>query len=264
MISIGTCSKDYTFTPFENLNTTKLEWTYFNSGEPNLTLPPIKSREVVIHYRSADATEFMALLMVINGLQSAGKKIHLVAPSFPGCRQDRSHTGQPFGLKVYADIINQLTLESVTVVEPHSDVTAGVIDRVRVVDSLPYLQAFIEQTGPWDGLIAPDAGAAKRVKHYADKLDIGFCQATKQRNQDGVLIETNAPVVPEGNWLIVDDICDSGRTAVNLAKELNQPVGFWATHGIFSHGTEELNAHFTHVGCTDSVGINEKVTTIPL
>jgi ribose-phosphate pyrophosphokinase len=53
--------------------------------------------------------------------------------------------------------------------------------------------------------------------------------------------------------LILDDICDGGRTFSELAKQLQvQHAGdiyLYVTHGIFSQGLAALKPHFKHVYC---------------
>ena len=57
--------------------------------------------------------------------------------------------------------------------------------------------------------------------------------------------------------LIVDDICDGGRTFIELAKEIrkqtNLPIYLIVTHGIFSAGFEQLNEYFAGIFCTNSI-----------
>ncbi|HCW17254.1 MAG TPA: phosphoribosylpyrophosphate synthetase, partial [Achromobacter sp.] len=51
--------------------------------------------------------------------------------------------------------------------------------------------------------------------------------------------------------LVVDDICDGGRTFLELASALRdttrQPVYLYVTHGIFSKGLGELNARYAGI-----------------
>ena len=58
------------------------------------------------------------------------------------------------------------------------------------------------------------------------------------------------------NCLIVDDICDGGRTFTDLAKKLNdkgaKELYLFVSHGIFSKGYDELLGHFNVIGTTNS------------
>jgi len=55
------------------------------------------------------------------------------------------------------------------------------------------------------------------------------------------------------NLVIVDDICDGGRTFIELARVLKEKgankVALYVTHGIFSQGLDVLKEHIDHVYC---------------
>jgi ribose-phosphate pyrophosphokinase len=54
----------------------------------------------------------------------------------------------------------------------------------------------------------------------------------------------------------VDDICDGGRTFIEISKALDGYQGelyLFVTHGIFSKGFEELFKHFTKIYTTNSI-----------
>jgi ribose-phosphate pyrophosphokinase len=60
--------------------------------------------------------------------------------------------------------------------------------------------------------------------------------------------------------VIVDDICDGGRTFLEIAKTIRSErnisilkIYLVVTHGIFSAGFDELKKHFDGIYCTNSV-----------
>ena len=64
------------------------------------------------------------------------------------------------------------------------------------------------------------------------------------------------------NFVICDDICDGGRTFIEIAKAIqevrprsifNDKIYLCVTHGIFSAGFEELEKYFTAIFTTNSV-----------
>ncbi len=94
-------------------------------------------------------------------------------------------------------------------------------------------------------MIAPDKGAVERATLVQQALGLhSVVYATKVRNpEDGQILRTEVPedVGYKGkNLLIVDDICDGGRTFIELAKVLRQfdpsRIDLYVTHGIFSKG----------------------------
>ena len=99
--------------------------------------------------------------------------------------------------------------------------------------------------------MAPDAGARKRVQALAKKLGVADVRyAEKVRDpQTGRITETRVPDdIPAQPVLVVDDICDGGRTFLELAAALrdktDQPLYLYVTHGLFSKGFAELNARY--------------------
>ncbi len=54
----------------------------------------------------------------------------------------------------------------------------------------------------------------------------------------------------------MDDICDGGRTFTGIAEELKQKGAgnliLIVSHGIFSHGFEELFKHYSRIITTNS------------
>jgi ribose-phosphate pyrophosphokinase len=57
--------------------------------------------------------------------------------------------------------------------------------------------------------------------------------------------------------IIIDDICDGGRTFIELAKvikeQTDKPIYLVVTHGIFSGGFEKLSDVLDGIFCTNSV-----------
>jgi ribose-phosphate pyrophosphokinase len=58
-------------------------------------------------------------------------------------------------------------------------------------------------------------------------------------------------------YVIIDDICDGGRTFIELAKAIKEQregveIYLVVTHGIFSAGFTELTKYFNGIFCTDS------------
>jgi ribose-phosphate pyrophosphokinase len=60
-------------------------------------------------------------------------------------------------------------------------------------------------------------------------------------------------------YVIVDDICDGGRTFTEIAKAIKAvrptaKIYLIVTHGIFSAGFDELNVQFEKIFSTNSYG----------
>jgi ribose-phosphate pyrophosphokinase len=111
-------------------------------------------------------------------------------------------------------------------------------------------------------LVSPDAGAYKKVYDVAKEFKIkNIITATKVRDMvTGNILRTEIPILDQHNdlmYVIVDDICDGGRTFVELAKVIKEgrptaKVYLVVTHGIFSAGFKTLNEYIDGVFCTNS------------
>ena len=96
-------------------------------------------------------------------------------------------------------------------------------------------------------LVAPDAGAIKKVLKVAQVTGLPMVRADKIRDVNtGAITETvvYSDHIKDKSFLIVDDICDGGRTFIELEKVLrpltDAYVYLYVTHGIFSKGLEPL------------------------
>jgi ribose-phosphate pyrophosphokinase len=97
-------------------------------------------------------------------------------------------------------------------------------------------------------LVSPDAGATKKVldvaRSFTNKFDV--VRADKVRNTStGQITSTKIYGEVLGKCcVILDDICDGGRTFTELATVLKRKgaakVILYVTHGIFSKGTQIL------------------------
>lgn len=216
------------------------------------------------HVRSS--TDLMRMFMLTDAARRLGaKRIHLIMPYLPYARQDRVCTrGESLSVAVIAKMINAQGYDTVEVWDCHSDVGLALID--RVVHKTPDLwvrRCYSLQVPPV--LVAPDAGAIKKVHSMAEHLRLRYVRADKTRDPisghiTGTKVYSNH--IGKQNFLIADDICDGGRTFVALAKELRPltdgEIHLYITHGIFSYGTAVFD------GVIDRVFVaNSFVDTLP-
>lgn len=206
---------------------------------------------------------FMALAECVEVFRRQGvEKIELIYPYLPYARQDRvMERFEPFSLKVFCNLLNSLNLDSVVVFDPHSDVGPALINNCRAIPQWEIANDVIPQ-GILDDqriiYVSPDAGAYKKT-HKLALDDSRICMGAKMRNGRGEIVSTKvySPVDLTGrDCLIVDDICDGGRTFIELSKALKKEgaarVMLYVTHGIFAKGFDELRQHIDHIYTTDS------------
>ena len=199
---------------------------------------------------SADLITLALLVNAVRGLPQMAfdAQVHLELPYFPYARQDRRcNFGEALSAVVVANLINGMNFSSVTVKDPHSDVVENLVNNViiRRQDAIvrDYLGWYIR--GQECVLVSPDAGAAKKVEKLSQSLGgVPIVYGHKQRDLPtggiiGLTID-NPALVKDRNLVIVDDICDGGRTFIELAKTLRQhepkSITLFVTHGIFSQG----------------------------
>jgi ribose-phosphate pyrophosphokinase len=200
-------------------------------------------------------------------------QVVLHVPYFLGARSDRRFDeGTVHYLKeVICPIINSLKFDAVVVLDPHSDVLEACLDNMVKVDNhlivKSALTAIDNKNDARDRicLVSPDAGAYKKIFDVAKKFEINnVITATKVRDlKTGKILHTEVPLAAaryyDGiKFVIVDDICDGGRTFTEIAKAIrdqlpNAKVYLIVTHGIFSAGEEPLKKYFEHVYTTNSV-----------
>lgn len=236
----------------------------FNGGEPHIRIQAFDvSQEIHVTHRINSFNDLGLLCVTVDALRRMKvKHIHGILPYFPGARQDRVMTdGESLTVKVYADIINRLDLSSLTIVDPHSDVTPALLDRCEVVSNVPFIKRILTQLPDDFVLISPDAGAAKKIHKLAQALGISkVLECSKKRDVvTGALTGFSVPVDSLGDvpCLIVDDICDGGGTFMGLGTELKRKnsgdLYLAVSHGIFSKGLDALGEMFTKIYTTDSI-----------
>ena len=186
-------------------------------------------------------------------------KIHFFIPYFPYARQDRVMTsGESFALQVAADVIKSCNPEDVEVLDPHSDVLAGLFPpgmlKIRYQWDIVY-GMMLGQVPPNSYLVSPDAGALKKIYKLANYTKFPVIESSKIRDvSTGEIVVTkivNNPVPKDQpvNLIVVDDIIDGGRTFIELAKVLRsefvvEKLYLFATHGIFSKGKACLEEYY--------------------
>lgn len=266
---------------FDEIN---YEYLVFKGGEPHITIKPFTifndSDAIIIISRINSFNDFGKLAVAVDALrrmllvQGSVPKVEICLELlyFPGARQDRvANDGEALTVKVYADLINSLKFDCVTILDPHSSVTPALINNCYVIDNKGFgaecIDELYEQGIKDFYLVCPDAGAAKKINELASYLresreDIKFDIVTgsKVRNtKTGELSDTTIDVDELHNkpCIIIDDICDGGRTFLNLAYKLKLnnagKVYLGVTHGIFSYGFELLNKSFEMIYTTASI-----------
>lgn len=239
----------------------------FPGGEQHIKVTENLSGTHVAYVQGADAEDYVSLMLWADVIRSNGGRTVAIIPYLPAARADRGH---PWGAYYYAQLINQAAADQVICFDAHSPIMPDLVKNLTQVTSASFIRKIVRA---WDvqHVIVPDKGAFERANLVASALGVKTYQAEKTRDfETGALSGFAIGELPkEGNFLVVDDICDGGGTFIGLAEATGLPkerLQLWVSHGIFSKGTEELNKHYGKIFTTESHPghFQPGVTTMPI
>ena len=249
------------------LNDEKIIWFKFPGGEVQVKLPDnIKSERVTLTWLPTNSDD-MLLLLAANALKHYGiYDVHLDCLYLPYARQDRvCSPGEAFSLKVICELLNSMNFSQITLWDTHnSDETRGLLYRSNYfeVECYDIFARFkILDNFDLDNLIlcSPDRGSVERVDNVAEHFKFDYpIELWKKRDLDtgeitGLEFHNVQDFIVDQNVLVIDDICDGGRTFVEAAKLLKTKTDgklyLYVTHGIFSNGLSSLLQYYDHIYC---------------
>lgn len=253
--------------------------TQFSAGELHPQLQEYdllgKIESIIIKPRTYNPSFIVELSLLVNALRDEfPESVHfdLDLPYIPYSRQDRvCAVGDAFGLKVFADQLNSLNFRYVIIFDAHSDVSPALINNCinREVKNLFVLNP--EFISKYSHLVAPDAGAYKKVNSIASHFNLPVIPALKTRDTATGRL-SNTVVVIEGvenptRLLVIDDLVDAGGTFLALGAKLKQafphtPIDLYVSHGIFAKGLNGLDKYYDNIYCYNLFTPIEGVTTL--
>lgn len=203
-----------------------------------------KENNIVWDFESE--AEFMHLAQLKELLSTFGdrdRNINLEIRYLPYARQDKSVDNKStFALRVFNKLINTLHFSKITIFDPHSDLSLKEIrnsKEISPIDDVVTVLATVKSE-----LCFPDTGAFTRYsKYFKDKDKVIFSKVRDQLTGDILGLATTDSIKPT-SYLIVDDICDGGKTFIEVAKALYtngaSEVHLYISHGLFTKGLEVL------------------------
>lgn len=212
------------------LNGEKVEIKKFPNGEALINaekLNPITGiNEIKLKFESDE--DITHLIFLKSHLDERKIKCNLTLPYLPYSRMDRTEGTMVFTLKYLCKLINDLNFESVTIFEPHSEVSSALLDRVNIVNMSKILaEDLLRKLN--DGkdevyLVYPDAGAEKRYRKLINYEKV--LTASKERDFKTGYIKNleikNSAEVKDFKAIIVDDLCSKGGTFMLTASKLKE------------------------------------------
>lgn len=233
----------------------------------------LHDKNIKIYSRIRSFRDIELIICTNQALRQLGVcSVSLYVPFFLGSRSDRKFKvgGSNYLKHVIAPIINSQNFDCVLTLDPHSDVLEAVLNNYEKIDNLTLVKAALTKIDNKDGardrivLVSPDGGALKKIYDVAEHFDIpNIVTAVKHRDiKTGKITHTEVPLSEERyykdvKFVVIDDICDGGRTFIELAKAIkskipNAKIYLVVTHGLFTSGFGELNEHFEKIFTTNS------------
>lgn len=224
-----------------------IEWAFYNEAE-FLHLAQLK--DLLSRYHNRDS-------------------IHLIITYLPYGRQDKDVSNEnTFALNTFLKLLDTLNFETIIVNDPHNeDAEAWAnLECEKVYFNHDVSFSRLEKIAEnYDLIVYPDNGAV--TKYHLDngfeKLNLPMVTFDKVRDQStgkitsiqineedsdyqrkecGGLFKTDIYVedLKAKNIIIVDDICDGGRTFIGIAGRLRDifpdcHITLYTTYGIYSH-----------------------------
>jgi ribose-phosphate pyrophosphokinase len=209
-------------------------------------------------------------LIAIDALKNASAaRVTAVLPYYPYVRSDKKDRPRiSIAARLVADLLATAGADRVLTMDLHSPQIQGFF-RMQA-DHLVAAPILCDYLATWDlgnaVLVAGDAGEAKELGRFANRLHLPMAIVDKRRlGDDDRAVATNLIGEVEGmDAVIVDDEMATGGTVVEAARFLldrgARSVSVAVTHGVLSGpAIDRINAGpFREVVVTDSVPVRDK------
>jgi ribose-phosphate pyrophosphokinase len=229
------------------------------------SVPAPENEAAIIWSRINSFLDLELIISAKSALHNLGyRDVRLYVAYFLGARSDRKFKagGSNYLKQVICPIINLQKFNKVVVLDPHSDVLEACLDNFEKIDNfmlVDYALGVLNDTTDLPiKLVSPDAGALKKIYSVSEHTGVkDIVIAAKVRDDEGHIVRTDVPGIDPNkpaSYVIIDDICDGGRTFIEISKTILQSsptsrVFLVVTHGIFSGGflslCESVNGIFT-------------------
>lgn len=173
-----------------------------------------------------------------------------------GARCDRKFSEyETCDLEIIAEFINSLKFDRIAIVKPHSKKSLELIYNSQPIDYTEQLvqQCIIDNNLTEYSIVSPDKGASMWIKEVLGNEGIIQCDKIRINGEVKSVTFTD---IPKEDCIIVDDLCDGGKTFLELSQELRSKgvkrVFLVVTHVIFSKGIRVFDDLIDHIYCTNS------------
>jgi ribose-phosphate pyrophosphokinase len=241
----------------------------FPDGEAVVeTQESVRGHDVYILQATSPPVEqhLMQLLLLADACRRAGAgRLTAVIPYFGYARQERRTARRSLGARVAANIIASAGFDRLMLIDAHTPAIEGFFDiPLDHLTAVPLL-ARAAATSIHEGsvVVAPDLGAVKLARAYANQLHVPMAFVHKTR-LDGDSVEAHSVIgdVRGRLPLIVDDMLSTGATieaaiGVLRATDAETPMSVAVTHALFVGRAREViqGLPLARVIATDTVAI---------
>ncbi|PTV98601.1 ribose-phosphate pyrophosphokinase [Halanaerobium saccharolyticum] len=232
---------DYLGTELVNADVTR-----FKDGEIGVrTYETVRGADVFVVQPTAPPVNenLMELLVIIDALRRASaRRITAVIPYYGYARQDRkARPRDPITSKLVANLLTQAGARRVLSIDFHAPQIQGFFDiPVDHLYASPIMVDYFKDFDRSDLIaVAPDVGSVKRVRSFAESLNIPMAIIDKRRPKPNVAEVMNVIGEVDGkNVILLDDIIDTAGTISAAAEVLKdkgaKEVYACGTHALFS------------------------------
>lgn len=246
-----------------NLNGVTVNVKSFPNGESFADVPKSLVKEdtnkITLKFENEVELLFLQFLKDFVDTHAPKSVVTLELPYIPYSRMDRQEEDRLFTLKSFAKFLNNMNFQGVIVMEPHSEVSVALIDRVKVlntsalltvttlmnilgVEGTAWLEKKVYDDTPedytLDGLfdkaqkagiyfVYPDAGAEKRYRKQIKYPNVITCSKVRDFNTGNIksiAINDASSIKDCKIAIIVDDLCSKGGTFIGAAKALKEAI----------------------------------------
>jgi len=197
----------------------------------------------IIQSTHPKADNWMELLLTIDAAKRASAdRVTAVIPYFGYARQERKD--QPrvsIAAKLMANMLTSAGVDRILTMELHAAQIQGFFD--VPVDHLQGSTVLIDHVRQLDlddfVVLAPDVGALKMARAYAQRLGVDLALIDKRRpHQNEARVMNIIGDIDDRNVLIIDDIVDTAGTLTRAAEALRDQgalkIMAACTHGLLS------------------------------
>lgn len=230
------------------INGSLVEPSFFPNGELNFKKVEDQHYRImaedsgfVVSLKYESDADLIHLLMIAGSSLFRNYPIHLNILYMPYSRMDRGgYSSSSCALRTVGELIKGMEFESISVCDPHSDLTLAYLGP-NADAYYPFENRKFDAT---DVIMFPDSGAQKRyagMKCFANNEQIVGNKVRDFKTGKIVSYEvSNGKIVADRTVVIVDDLCSYGGTFKLAGDELKK-FNPWRIDLMVSHCEESIN-----------------------